>query len=103
MPKAFEILLVEDNAADAYLTRTVIEDGPLAVNVSSVADGVEALALLRRESTRADAAPDLILFDLNMPRKGGREFLAELRADSALRCIPIVVLTTSDSQQDIRA
>ncbi|HLI26557.1 MAG TPA: response regulator [Chloroflexota bacterium] len=97
-----EILLVEDSPADVDLTREALEDAKVRNHLSVVADGVEALAFLRREGRYADAPrPDLILLDLNLPKKDGREVLAEIKADPALRRIPVVVLTTSEAEQDI--
>ncbi|MFQ6132216.1 MAG: response regulator [Armatimonadota bacterium] len=97
-----EILLVEDNPGDVRLTQEGLKQGKICNHLSVVADGEEALAFLRREGEYADAArPDLILLDLNMPRKDGREVLAEVKADEALRHIPVVVLTTSDAEKDI--
>ena len=97
-----EILLVEDNPADVRLTREALREGKVRNNLSVAADGVEALAFLRREGSYADAVvPDLILLDLNLPRKDGREVLEEIKADPALRHIPVVVLTSSQAEQDI--
>ena len=91
-----EILLVEDNPGDVRLTREALREGKVRNNLSVAPDGVEALAFLRREGKYADAPrPDLILLDLNLPRKDGREVLAEIKADPALRNIPVVVLTSS--------
>ena len=97
-----EILLVEDSPSDVDLTREALEDTKVHNNLSVVGDGVEALAFLRKEGPFADAPhPDLILLDLNLPKKDGREVLAEIKADPALRRIPVVVLTTSEAEQDI--
>jgi chemotaxis family two-component system response regulator Rcp1 len=97
-----EILLVEDSPADVDLTREALEDTKVHNNLSIVSDGVEALTFLRREGEYADAPhPDLILLDLNLPKKDGREVLAEIKADPRLRRIPVVVLTTSEADQDI--
>jgi two-component system, chemotaxis family, response regulator Rcp1 len=97
-----EILLVEDSPADVDLTREALEDTKIHNNLSIVSDGVEALTFLRREGEYADAPhPDLILLDLNLPKKDGREVLAEIKADPRLRRIPVVVLTTSEADQDI--
>lgn len=101
MDRVFDILLVEDNDADAYLTRTVIEDGPQPVQLSVVKDGAEAMAFL---AAVAEATPpDLILLDLNMPRMTGLEVLAEMRNDEVFRQIPVAVFTTSDRAGDISA
>lgn len=97
-----EILLVEDNPGDVRLTMEALKEGKLSNNLSTVKDGVEAIAFLRREGQYINAVrPDLILLDLNLPRKDGREVLAELKQDSELRRIPIIVLTTSQAEQDI--
>ena len=96
------ILLVEDNPADAELTRIALRKGKLRVDLDHVVDGVEAMAFLRKEAPYADAVtPDLVLLDLNLPRKGGHEVLAEVRADPALEHVPIVVLTTSETEEDV--
>ncbi len=97
-----EILLVEDNPADVRLTQEALREEKLHNNLSVVKDGVEALAFLRKEGKYADAVrPDLILLDLNLPRKDGREVLREIKADESLKCIPVVVLTVSDAEGDI--
>ena len=97
-----EILLVEDNPADARLTREVFEGGRLSTHLNVVSDGEQALAFLRREGIYESAPrPKLVLLDLNLPRKDGREVLEELKADSALCRIPVIVLTTSAAQTDI--
>jgi CheY-like chemotaxis protein len=97
-----EILLVEDNPGDVRLTREALRDSKLHNNLSVVEDGVEALAFLRREGQYANATrPDIILLDLNLPRKDGREVLEEIKNDDDLKRIPVVVLTTSDAEQDI--
>ena len=97
-----EILLVEDSPTDALLAREALEYSKLANNLHTVPDGVEALAFLRREGRYADAPrPDLILLDLNLPRKDGREVLAEVKTDERLKRIPVVVLTTSKSEADV--
>jgi two-component system, chemotaxis family, response regulator Rcp1 len=100
--KPIEILLIEDNAGDARLAREALRDGKVANNLSWVADGVEALAYLRREGKHESAPrPDLILLDLNLPRKDGREVLSEIKADDKLKRIPVVILTTSQAEEDI--
>jgi CheY-like chemotaxis protein len=97
-----EILLVEDNLGDVELTREGLEAAKVSNNLYVVSDGLEALAFLRREGKYADAPqPDLILLDLNLPRKDGREVLAEIKSDEDLRVIPLVVLTTSRADADI--
>lgn len=101
----FDILLVEDEPADANLVRTALRENKVLCNLHHVLDGVEALAFLRRqdESYRAAPQPDMILLDLNMPRMNGREFLSAIKADAALQAIPVVVLTTSDVERDVVA
>ena len=97
-----EILLVEDNPGDVDLTRETLLDSKLLNHMSVVNNGVEAMAYLRREGKYVDATrPDLILLDLNLPKKDGREVLAEIKADERLRRIPVVVLTTSSAEKDI--
>lgn len=97
-----EILLVEDNPADARLTREVFEGGRLSTHLNVVSDGEQALEFLRRQGIYETAPrPKLVLLDLNLPRKDGREVLEELKADPALCRIPVIVLTTSAAQTDI--
>jgi CheY-like chemotaxis protein len=97
-----EILLVEDNPADVRLTREALSSDHLWNHLNTAKDGVEAMAYLRREGRFASAVrPDLILLDLNLPKKDGREVLAEIKADPDLMRIPVVVLTTSDAEEDI--
>jgi CheY-like chemotaxis protein len=97
-----EILLVEDNPGDVRLTQETWKECKLLNHLSVVANGEEAMAFLRREAKYAHAAhPDLILLDLNLPKKDGREMLAEIKADEQLRRIPVVVLTSSSAEQDI--
>jgi len=99
---AIEVLLVEDNPGDVRLTREALRDGKVRNNLSVAPDGVEALAFLRREGKYADAPrPDVILLDLNLPKKDGREVLEEVKADPSLRNIPVVILTSSDAERDI--
>jgi len=101
-PRPVEILLVEDNPGDVRLTIEALRDGKVHNNLNVARDGVEALAYLRREAPFTTAArPDLILLDLNLPRKDGREVLAEIKADAELKTIPVVVLTTSRAEQDV--
>ena len=100
--EAVEILLAEDNPGDVKLTQKALEEGRLVNNLSVVNDGVEAMTFLRNEGEYADAPrPDLVLLDLNMPRKDGREVLEEIKADEELRRIPVVVLTSSDAEEDV--
>jgi CheY-like chemotaxis protein len=97
-----EILLVEDNPADVRLTREALNSHRFWNNLSVAGDGEEAMAYVRREGKFAGATrPDLILLDLNMPKKDGREVLAEIKADAGLKLIPVVVLTTSADEEDI--
>ena len=102
MAKPIEILLVEDNPGDVRLTREAFKEGKVLNNLSVVEDGVEAVAFLRQQGKYADAPrPDLILLDLNLPKKDGREVLPEIKGDTNLKRIPVVVLTTSKAEQDI--
>jgi CheY-like chemotaxis protein len=97
-------LLVEDNPGDARLTQEALRDARVLNQLDVVHDGVEALAWLRREGAYAEAPrPDLILLDLNLPRKDGREVLAEIKSDPELRRIPVVILTTSGDERDVLA
>jgi chemotaxis family two-component system response regulator Rcp1 len=97
-----EILLVEDNPGDVRLTMEALKEGRVRNRLHVVSDGVEALAFLRREDRFQDAPrPDLILLDLNLPRKDGREVLAVVKDDPRLRRIPVVVLTTSKAEEDV--
>lgn len=97
-----DILLVEDNPGDVRLTREAMKEAKLRNQLHVVSDGVEALAFLRRQGPYANAVrPHLILLDLNLPRKDGREVLAEVKQDSDLRRIPVVILTTSEAEVDI--
>jgi CheY-like chemotaxis protein len=100
--KPIEILLVEDEPGDAYLTTEALKSAKILNRVHLVEDGIEALAFLHRQGAYADVPrPDLILLDLNLPRKDGREVLEELKDDPCLRFIPVVVLTTSSADEDI--
>jgi CheY-like chemotaxis protein len=102
--RAAEFLLVEDNPGDVRLTREALNESKLRNNLSICTDGVEALAFLRREGKYADAPrPDLILLDLNLPRKDGRQVLAEIKADPNLKRIPVVIITSSEAEQDVLA
>jgi len=97
-----EILLVEDDPGDALITQEALEHSKVLNNLRVLANGEEAISYLRRTGEYADAVrPDLILLDLNLPRVDGREVLAEIKADPALRRIPVVVLTTSAAEEDI--
>jgi two-component system, chemotaxis family, response regulator Rcp1 len=100
--KAVEILLVEDSPGDVRLTVEALKEAKVANRLSVVPDGVEAMAFLRQKGPYEDAArPDIILLDLNLPRKDGREVLDEIKNDPELKQIPVVVLTTSQSEQDV--
>jgi two-component system, chemotaxis family, response regulator Rcp1 len=100
--RPINILMVEDNPGDVRLTQEALKEAKVHVNMNVVSDGVEAMAYLRHEGRYGGAAqPDLILLDLNLPRKDGREVLAEIKADAALRQIPTVILTTSQAEKDI--
>ncbi|MEQ8463097.1 response regulator [Coleofasciculus sp. E1-EBD-02] len=100
--KAIEILLVEDDPGDIDLIEEALEDAKLQINLNSVRDGVEALAYLRQEGKYTQAiSPDLILLDLNLPRRDGREVLQDIKGDNYFKRIPVVVLTTSDAEDDI--
>ncbi|MET7708016.1 response regulator [Micromonospora sp. NPDC005413] len=97
-----EVLLVEDDPGDVLMTQEAFEEHKLRNRLSVVSDGTEALAYLRQEGQYADAVtPDLILLDLNLPRRDGREVLEEIKKDENLRRIPVVVLTTSQADEDI--
>ncbi len=99
-----EILLIEDSPGDARLTREALRDSKVRNNLNIVEDGVEALSFLRRETGYEEVPrPDIILLDLNLPRKGGREVLEEIKSDPELKRIPVVILTTSDDERDILA
>src|SRR6187401_3290468 len=101
-PTVVDVLLVEDDPGDVLMTREAFEEHKLRNTLHVVDDGVEAVAFLRREGRYADAPrPGLILLDLNLPRKDGREVLAEIKADESLRAIPVVVLTTSEAEEDV--
>jgi len=100
--RPIEVLLVEDNPGDVRLTREALRDGKVSNHLSVVADGVEALRFLRREGQYAGAPrPDVVLLDLNLPKKDGREVLQEIKQDPALRTIPVVILTSSEAERDI--
>lgn len=100
--RPIEILLVEDSPSDADLTVDAFSDARVLNNLHWVEDGVEALTFLRRQGQYSDVPrPDLILLDLNMPKKDGREVLAEIKADSQLKRIPVIILTTSAAERDV--
>jgi len=106
MPKLpgqpIEVLLVEDDPGDVLLIREAFEFNKVHNNLNVVSDGEQALSYLRREGEWSDALrPDLVLLDLNLPRKDGREVLAEAKSDPSIRAIPIVVLTTSEAEEDV--
>lgn len=100
--KRIEILMVEDSPSDVLLTREAITQAKLVNNLHVVEDGVEATAFLRREGRYASAPrPDLVLLDLNLPRKSGKEVLAEIKSDEHLKIIPVVILTSSKAEADV--
>ncbi len=100
--KPIDVLLVEDDPGDTLMIREAFEDNKVRNRLTNVTDGVAALEYLRREGEHAAAPrPDLILLDLNLPRKDGREVLAEIKGDEDLRTIPVVVLTTSQAEEDV--
>ena len=100
--RAVEILLVEDNPGDVRLTQEALRGAKIRNNLHVAKDGVEAMDfLLQQEQSAGAPRPHLVLLDLNLPRKDGREVLAQMKADSALRRIPVVVLTTSEAEEDI--
>lgn len=102
LARPIEVLLVEDNAGDIRLTKEAFNEGKVRLNLSVARDGVEAMAFLRKEGSFAGTAyPDLVLLDLNLPKKDGREVLREMKNDPQLLRIPVVVLTTSGSDEDI--
>ena len=103
-PRRMDILLVEDDPGDVELTREGLREATMLVNLHVVDDGEKALKFLRKEPPYAEAVrPDIVLLDLNMPRKDGKEALREIKGDPALRSIPVVVLTTSEAEADIAA
>jgi chemotaxis family two-component system response regulator Rcp1 len=100
--RPIEILLVEDNPGDVRLTKEALRDAKVCNRIHTVYDGMEALAFLNRENNYTNVpSPDLILLDLNLPKKDGREVLASIKANERIRRIPVVVLTTSKSEEDI--
>ncbi|HLJ30036.1 MAG TPA: response regulator [Candidatus Angelobacter sp.] len=97
-----EVLLVEDSPGDVRLTQEAFKDAKMHVNLNVVTDGAQAMTFLLRQGEQAHAPrPDLILLDLNLPKKNGREVLEEIKADPKLQCIPVVILTTSAAEEDI--
>jgi CheY-like chemotaxis protein len=100
--RPIEVLLVEDDPGDVVLTKEAFADNKVSNKLSIVSDGEEAMRFLRREGDYTDAPrPDLVLLDLNLPRMDGRQVLEEIKADETLRTIPVVVLTTSEAEEDI--
>ncbi|MBP2477397.1 two-component system response regulator [Crossiella equi] len=100
--RPIEVLLVEDDPGDVLMTTEAFEENKVGNRLHVVSDGVEAMAFLRREGKWADAPrPDLVLLDLNLPKMDGREVLAEIKGDERLRRIPVVVLTTSEAEEDV--
>ena len=100
--RPIELLLVEDSEPDVRLTKEALREAKVRNRLSVVEDGVEALAFLRREGQYADAPrPDLILLDLNLPRMDGRQVLEQIKNDKSLKSIPVVILTTSKSEEDV--
>ncbi|GAA2728553.1 two-component system response regulator [Cellulomonas aerilata] len=101
-PEVIDVLLVEDDPGDVLMTREAFEDNKVTNRLAVVSDGVSALEYLRKEGQYAQApTPDLILLDLNLPRMDGREVLQALKGDEQLRRIPVVVLTTSEAEEDV--
>jgi chemotaxis family two-component system response regulator Rcp1 len=102
MGRPVEFLLAEDNPGDVRLTKEALRESKISNNLNVVPDGVEAMAFLRREGKYFEAPrPDVILLDLNLPKKDGREVLAEVKADPHLRLIPVVIITSSEAEQDV--
>jgi two-component system, chemotaxis family, response regulator Rcp1 len=100
--KQVEILLVEDNPGDVRLTTEALKEGKILNHLNVVNDGVEAIDFLRKQGKYSDAPrPDVIFLDLNLPKKDGREVLTEIKNDSSLKSIPVIILTTSQSEHDI--
>jgi CheY-like chemotaxis protein len=100
--RPIEVLLVEDDEGDVLMTREALKEGKVLNRLNVVGDGVEALAYLRREPGYADVTrPDLVLLDLNLPKRDGRQVLADVKTDPDLRRIPVVVLTTSEAEEDV--
>lgn len=100
--KQIDVLLVEDDPGDVLMTREAFEENKVANRLAVVNDGASAMEYLRKEGQYADApTPDMVLLDLNLPRMDGREVLAAMKSDEALRRIPVVVLTTSEAEEDV--
>ncbi|PKM37236.1 MAG: response regulator [Gammaproteobacteria bacterium HGW-Gammaproteobacteria-10] len=100
--RAAEFLLVEDNPGDVRLTKEALTESKVKNNLSVVGDGEQAMAFLRRQGKYAEAPrPDVILLDLNLPKKNGREVLEEIKADPSLKRIPVVIITSSEAEQDV--
>lgn len=100
--ETIEVLLVEDSPSDARLTQEAFRDGKIRNNLTIVTDGAAALSYLRRETPYESAPrPDLVLLDLNLPKMDGREVLRRIKTDPALQSIPVVVLTTSEAEEDV--
>lgn len=98
-----EILLVEDNPGDVRLTKEAINEGNISNNLYVVGDGIEALDFLRKKGNYGNAPrPDIVLLDLNLPKKNGREVLAEIKADALLKSIPVIILSTSEAENDVQ-
>lgn len=97
-----EVLIVEDNRADVRLVQEVLKKGKIIIDLHSASDGIEAIDYLRKKGKYKDAnRPDLILLDLNMPKKDGREVLEEIKSDDRLKSIPVVIMTISKAEEDI--
>jgi two-component system, chemotaxis family, response regulator Rcp1 len=98
-----EILMVEDSPSDAFLAEQALKSTQIPMNIHTVQDGVEAMAFLHKEGKYSNATkPDIIFLDLNLPRKDGREVLEEIKGDHCLKCIPVIVLSSSSAEQDIQ-
>jgi CheY-like chemotaxis protein len=101
MTKPMQMLLIEDNPGDVDLVRDTIEHSDLNIHIHVATDGVQALNRLTGDAVEQAILPDIILLDLNLPRLGGRDFLARIKADSRLRSIPVVILTSSEADKDV--
>lgn len=99
----YDVLLVDDSAGDVRLTGEAIKEARIRLHLHVAEDGAEAMSFLRRKGKHAGCPrPDLVLLDLNLPRKSGREVLEEMKADLELKCLPVIILTTSSSEEDVR-